>query len=833
MGGGVAFIVLVIAALIWNFYFRHPPIETASVDRMAFPLPDRPSIAVLPFVNMSEDPKQEFFSDGMTEDIITALSKTPRLFVIARNSTFTYKGKPVNTRQVAEELGVRYVLEGSIRKSENKVRVTAQLIDALKGTHVWAEKYDRDLKEIFAIQDDITRQIIEALQVELTEGEQAKIWTRGTKNTKALEKAFESLEHFRRFNPDDVILCRKKAEEALALDPNYPFAVALLAWSHLVEVWNGWSESPGESMKKAVELGRKVLALDENYADAHALLGSIYLVQGKWDKAVEEGERAVELLPNGADVNGILGITYSFIGRPQEAISLVKKAIRLNPSAPNWLYHVMSRAQILVGDYQEAIISLERVIEKNPKHLPARIHLIAAYSLSNQDDEAKRQVEEFLKFRPNANIADYRKRSTYKNKADETLIMDALRNAGLPETPPLPLPDKPSIAVLPFENMSGDPEQEYFSNGLTEEIITALSKTPKLFVIARNSSFTYKGKPVWIPTVGKELGVKYVLEGTVRKAGDKVRVTAQLIDAQTNNHIWAERYDRDLKDIFAIQDDITMKIVTAMRVSLTDGEQARISAKGTDNLEAYLKCLKSHEYLLRMNREDNIRARKMAEEAIALDPGYARPYAILANTHQLDLWYRSTKSPKQSLAVAFKLAQEALRMDESLGYAHVVLSYIYLLKSHHEKALDEAEQALALEPNSALRHAALGRILIYDGRPEEAVPLLKRALRLSPIPEGFTLYTLGFAYNMTGRYEEAIEACRKAIGVEPENLWSHVVLTTAYSLAGREEEARAEAGEVLRINPKFSLEHFAKTMPFKNDTDKDPIITALHRAGLK
>jgi len=491
LAGGVALILVVIAGLIWNFYFRPPPIEPASVEKMAFPLPDKPSIAVLPFVNMSDDPKQEFFSDGITEDIITALSKTPRLFVIARNSTFVYKGKPTKIQKVAEDLGVRYVLEGSVRKSENKVRVTAQLIDALKGTHLWAEKYDRDQKDIFAIQDDITREIIEALQVKLTEGEQARIWSRGTENTKAHEKALESLEHFRRFNPDNVILCRKKAEEALALDPNYPFAVALLAWSHLIEVWNGWSKSPGESMKKAVELAKKTVELDDNYEGGHAILGSVYLIQKQWEKAVEEGERAVELSPSGADANGILGITLSYVGRPKEAISLLEKAIRLNPSSPNWLYHNLGRAQILVGNYQEAITSFKRVIEKNPKHIPASFFLIVAYSLSNQDKEAKIQVEEYLKQRPSANIESWKKRSTFKNETDTDLFVNALRKAGFPETPPLPVPEKPSIAVLPFANISGDPKEDYLSDGITEQIITALSKTPKLFVIARNSVFTY------------------------------------------------------------------------------------------------------------------------------------------------------------------------------------------------------------------------------------------------------------------------------------------------------------------------------------------------------
>ena len=381
--------------------------------------------------------------------------------------------------------------------------------------------------------------------------------------------------------------------------------------------------------------------------------------------------------------------------------------------------------------------------------------------------------------------------------------------------------------------MSGDPEQEYFSDGITEDIITALSKTPKMFVIARTSSFKYKGKEVDVRTVGRELGVRNVLEGSVRRAGDKVRITAQLVDVTTGHHLWAERYDRELKDIFAIYDEITMKIINALQVVLTEGEQARLLAKGTENLQAYLKFLQGREYFIRMNKEDNIRARKMAEEAIALDPSYAGPYVISAQTHHMDVWLRSTKSPKQSLSLAFKLAQKALTLDESSSTAHAILASIYLMKRQHEKAVAEAELALALDPNSARRHAYLGRVLCYDGRPEEAIPLLKKALRLSPMPEVFTLYTLGFAYNMTGGYEEAIDACRRAIKVEPENLWSHGLLTCAYSLSGREAEARAEAKEMLRINPKFSVEHFGKTAPFKNDADKDLFITALRKAGLK
>ena len=234
----------------------------------------------------------------------------------------------------------------------------------------------------------------------------------------------------------------------------------------------------------------------------------------------------------------------------------------------------------------------------------------------------------------------------------------------------LPLPDKPSIAVLPFTNMSNDPKQEYFSDGLTEEIITALSKVPKLFVIARNSTFTYKGKPVKVQQVSQELGVRYVLEGSVRKDGNNIRITAQLIDALTGNHLWADRYDRNVKDIFAVQDEITKKIITSMQVQLTEGEQAQLSARGTNNLEAYLKMLQARELSYQHNPESNALARQLAEEAIALDPKYARAYALLATTHLNDYLFGISKSPKDSLEKSRELLQKAIILDDTYALAH-------------------------------------------------------------------------------------------------------------------------------------------------------------------
>jgi adenylate cyclase len=320
----------------------------------------------------------------------------------------------------------------------------------------------------------------------------------------------------------------------------------------------------------------------------------------------------------------------------------------------------------------------------------------------------------------------------------------------------IPLPDKPSIAVLPFVNMSGDPEQEYFSDGITEEIITALSKVPKTFVIARNSTFTYKGKPVKVQQVGQELGVLYVLEGSVRKAGNRVRITAQLVDAVTGHHLWAERYDRELKDIFALQDEITLKILTALQVKLTEGEQARVWAKRTDNLEAFLKYLQARQYFGLFSKDGNILARQMAQEAIELDKKYCDPYVLLALTHWFDARLGWSESRADSLKQAYLLAQKAQTLDDSHPDVLMLLAGIHLYERLYEQAIAEGQRALALGPNNADIHAIMAHILRFSGRFEEAIVMIQRAMRLQPSHPSWYLGELAMSYYYLGRYEAAI-----------------------------------------------------------------------------
>lgn len=327
--------------------------------------------------------------------------------------------------------------------------------------------------------------------------------------------------------------------------------------------------------------------------------------------------------------------------------------------------------------------------------------------------------------------------------------------------------------------------------------------------------------------------MRYVLEGSVRKVENQVRITAQLIDAIKGNHLWAERYDRELKDIFALQDEITKEIITALQVKLTVGEAARVYAKGTKNLEAYLKVLQACQYGKHVNKDDNALARKLAEEAIALDPQYAMAYCWLGFTHWMDVFFGSSKSPRESLNRAFELIKKAIALDDSLVDAHGQLSWLFVMTRQHDKGIAEAERAVAVAPNSASAYFYLGRVLRFSGRPEEAIAWHKKSIRRDPIPSAPTFFGLCHACWLAGRYEEAVTACKKSLFRSPKNTSAHVFLAVTYISLGRDEEARAELQEVLRINPNFSLERFANAMPYRNKSDKDNFIGALRKAGMK
>jgi len=387
------------------------------------------------------------------------------------------------------------------------------------------------------------------------------------------------------------------------------------------------------------------------------------------------------------------------------------------------------------------------------------------------------------------------------------------------------LPDKPSIAVLPFTNMSRDPDQEYFSDGITEDIITDLSKISALFVIARNSSFTFKGRAVKVDEVGRKLGVRYVLEGSVRKAGNRVRITAQLIDAKTEGHLWAERYDRDLEDIFALQDEVTQKIVVALALKLTQDEQERLAQRETENMEAYDYALRGLEFVYRYTQEDNAQGQLMFAKAIELDPQYALAHAWLGRSHWMD-YTLGWNQDSQILEQVFELTQKAIALDETLPPAHCLLADIYLWTKEHAQAIAEAEKAVALNSNDADGLAGLGGILTFAGRSEEALDYIKKGMLLNPAHPVWYLWNLGHAYFWLDRYEEAIATFKQALERSPNFIPAMAFLIAAYWELGRKEKARSVMNQFLGQTSQPSPEYWRDKLPYQDEADLKRVMDA-------
>jgi len=401
----------------------------------------------------------------------------------------------------------------------------------------------------------------------------------------------------------------------------------------------------------------------------------------------------------------------------------------------------------------------------------------------------------------------------------------SVKKASISET------EKPSIAVLPFKNLSGNPEQEYFSDGITNDIITDLSKFSELSVIASNTVFTYKDKSVKVKDVSRDLGVRYVLEGSVQKVADKVRINAQLIDASNDHHLWAERYDKDLRDLFKLQNELVQTIVTKMAIRIDETERKRTMRKDTDNLQAYDYLLRGWEYFYQNTREGNKNARLMFQRAIEIDSRYSSAYAALAWSYLNDFYYGWTMFPDKSLQRTHDFAKKALSMEESNALAHSALGSIYLRRRQYDLAMSELQRAIELNPNDTHSQRQLGSVMLYSGRMDEAIYWIESALRLNPNLSLGAFMLLGQAYYLSGRYEDAITILKKGLAKNQDFMGHDIMLAAAYAQAGYAEEAKRSAAKVLRLDPFFELDSYGTV--FRNSEDRAQIVQGLRKAGLK
>jgi len=404
--------------------------------------------------------------------------------------------------------------------------------------------------------------------------------------------------------------------------------------------------------------------------------------------------------------------------------------------------------------------------------------------------------------------------------------------AAAAQAPAPAVPQKPSIAVLPFTNMSGDPEQEYFSDGMTEDLITDLSKISALFVIARNSSFAYKDKAVKVQEIGRDLGVRFVLEGSIRKSGNRVRITAQLIDAESGGHLWADRFDRDLTDIFATQDEVVERIVRALAVTLTQGEAARLRRRGTENVAVYETWLRARQLLSGSTRETVAQAKAMYRRAIELDPNFAAAQAGLALATTADYVSDWAPDPAAALDEAERWARRAVELDDSEPVGHMALGSVMLWRRDHEGALAEFRRMIELDPNFAQGHSATGLALMYAGRSAEALEAFAVAKRLDPHHSSIVLHFVAQANFSLGNYGTAAKQLLERISRTPGTDSSRMMLAACYGHLGRIEEARAAWAELMKVNPNFSFEQRERVLPYKDPRDFTRIAEGLAKAGL-
>jgi adenylate cyclase len=430
LAGAAAAVVLAIAVGIWQLYPKSQKVDSPSVEKVASPLAEQPSIAVLPFANMSNDPEQEYLCDGIADQIINSIAKIPYITVIARNSSFAYKGESVNVQQIATDLGVRYILEGSLQRDNENVRINIQLIDAETGRHLWAENYDRKLDDIFLVQDEICKSIMLALQVKLTMGEMARMGA-DTVSIKAYEKYLKARERYLRRTWEETLVARQLFQEAIALDPEYAMAYVDMGWTYLDDIWLGMTKTSSESIARAEEMVQKAVSIRGFTAGENALLSSIHLMKKDLDKAIAYGEKAVEQSPNSAGVHNVLGLALRSNGQYEEAISSYKKALRLNPVKNINRLNNLAWAYLYTKQYEKAISLWNETLERNPDYLFAYMGLTIAYWLTGSEGQAQQAAQHVLRINPKFSVGYWEKRSYVKDKELKDQIFDAWRKAGL------------------------------------------------------------------------------------------------------------------------------------------------------------------------------------------------------------------------------------------------------------------------------------------------------------------------------------------------------------------------------------------------------------------
>jgi adenylate cyclase len=806
--------------------------------------PTRPVIAVLPFDSMSGDADHQFFADGIAEDIITRLARFPDIGVIARNSSFQYKGEAVDVRSVAEELGATYVLEGSVRQTQNDIRVIAQLLDASDGTHVWAETYDRDLTagSIFEVQDDITERVVGAIAsgdsaISLAMIESAK--TKAPSELASYECVLKAYEYWRVITPDAHLEARNCLERVIGDEPHYATALAALAGVTSDEFVFGYNPLPdlAPSLDRALAYSQQAVDADPTSATAHWNLARAAFFRHNMPLFRSEAERGVELAPSDTFILAGAGHMLAYSGSWEKGMALMAKAIALNPHHQTWYHFPQFYDAYRQGLDEDALAAALRITM--PGFFWTHTVLAAAYGQLGMAGEAAGAVETLRTLYPGYTVETLQQHMQVWNFEDALIarMADGLRKAGLPEAAP-EAPSRPVIAVLPFDSMSEDPTHQFFADGIAEDIITRLARFPDIGVIARNSSFQYKGEAVDVRSVAEELGATYVLEGSVRRSENDIRVIAQLLDAGDGTHLWAETYDRDLSagSIFEIQDDITDRVVGAIASAdsiIAMAVTGASAGKAPADLASYECVMRAMDYWRVITPAAHLLARTCLEHVISEEPDYAQAYAVLAGITTDELFgYNPQPDLAPALDRALRYGERAIDLDTTSGWAHWALGRVLYFRHDLEGFRSEAERAVALAPNEAMLLGGVGAHLCYSGSWERGFEILERAIALNPHHQ--TWYHIPYFYDAyrQGHDKDSLAAARRMN--MPGFFWKQLMLAAAYGQLDMASEATGAVATLRELYPGYTIQmmiEFHTMWNFEDDVIAR-MADGLRKAGL-
>jgi TolB-like protein/DNA-binding SARP family transcriptional activator/Flp pilus assembly protein TadD len=785
------------------------PTNNASHDPIFAVDVSRPAVAVLPFKNLSLDPEHEFLAVGMSEDLISGLSKFPWLFVIANASMMTFKGQQSDPRHVASELGVRYVVEGSLRVAGQRIRVSARLTDTEPGRHMWSEHYDRDVHDIFAVQDEVTEALIREIAPEIETAESNRVNRIPPNNLDAWGNYQKGLMLANSGSLDELEQCVQVFDKATELDPLFADAIAMAAYTRLRIVYFFKPDNFHELIESSKPRVQKALRLNPNGTLGLLAKARLHALLGEHDLAIEAGLRAVTSNVNCAQAHRELGVAYSGVENFEAGLKHYEQLMLLSPKDPGISASYAGTAYHLfqLGRYEECVEAARSSLRNpNPRYW-ADLTLIAALQKLDRQSELEAAKDALFRRKPDVSLVALAQTANH-SKGD---LIETLRAAGLPEQPRTFEAERPSIAVLPFVNLSPAADNEFLADGIADDVITGLSKFKSLFVIARSSSFSFKGRSIDVRQIASDFGVRYVVEGSLRVAGSRVRVSGQLVDAETGKHIWADRFDESLEDLFEIQDQITNAIIRAVEPEIGRAERDRARRTPPNSIDAWVQYQRGLDAYFSTVEDDLLAAAELFEAVNKLDPNFAPAYAMAADTRsRLVVHYRSDNAEKL-LAEAERLAARALELQPHDAVGYWSDGRVKCMQRRFQEAIPQLEKAISLNPNHAMAFHALGYTCANAGQADRALEVQDQAIRISPQDAflGGFLAIKGDALLQLGRFEEAEAVARQALRTPNPRYWIYAQLAIALAETGQQVEAQETASQLFNLKQDF-LEHVAR-----------------------